>query len=531
MASNRIIGDGITCRQVLNIMVILGFMLNYMLRVNLTIAIVAMVVPRNHSNGNHSTIPEDSGCGGPTLHESPVTESPLFVYPVGLSGENHTGNASFQETEHHVSKMDVLEQTRYMWDEYEVNLILGSFFWGYICTEVPGGRLAEIVGAKRVFGYSMLAASAITLFTPVAASFGYVAVTVVRIILGLMLGATWPAIHPMTARWIPPMERSKFVSNMMASSLGAAITMPICGYLIASLGWESVFYVTGGISLIWSIVWFLVVFDSPAQHPRISSTERRYIEEAIGTASSSKHLAVPWKALLTSPPVWAIIITHGCNVFGYFTVVNQLPSYMKYILNFNIKENGLLSSLPYLGKYLCAVFMATLADYLRRSKRISVTTIRKSFSAFALTFPGILMIVQAYLGCDRVTSVVIFTTALTINGAVTGGFLGNGLDIAPNFSGTIFGMANTLSSLGGTVSSFMVGTLTFENQTFPQWRIIFWILAAVYLTGALMFTIFGTGELQSWNNSTDSSVPGKVANSENAVHSEELVSLKDKTAA
>jgi len=28
-------------------------------------------------------------------------------------------------------------------------------------------------------------------------------------------GATWPAIQPMTARWIPPMERSKFVSHMM----------------------------------------------------------------------------------------------------------------------------------------------------------------------------------------------------------------------------------------------------------------------------------------------------------------------------
>lgn len=43
------------------------------------------------------------------------------------------------------------------------------------------------------------------------------------------------------------MDRSKFIANMMASSLGAAITMPICGFLIESLGWASVFYVTGNI--------------------------------------------------------------------------------------------------------------------------------------------------------------------------------------------------------------------------------------------------------------------------------------------
>lgn len=47
------------------------------------------------------------------------------------------------------------------------------------------------------------------------------------------------------------------------------------------------------------------------------------------------------------------------------------------------------------------------------------------------------MIAQVFLGCDRVGSVVIFTAALTVNGAVTAGYLGNGLDIAPNFSGIL----------------------------------------------------------------------------------------------
>lgn len=74
--------------------------------------------------------------------------------------------------------------------------------------------------------------------------------------------------------------------SVAASSLGAAITMPVCGFLIASLGWESVFYVTGVVGLVWSITWFFLVFDSPAQHPRISEEERRYIESSIGGATS-----------------------------------------------------------------------------------------------------------------------------------------------------------------------------------------------------------------------------------------------------
>lgn len=73
------------------------------------------------------------------------------------------------------------------------------------------------------------------------------------------------------------------------------------------------------------------------------------------------------------------------------------------------------------------------------------------------------MMCLVLFGCDRFWSVFFFTSALTINGAVTAGYLGNGLDIAPNFSGTIFGLANTLSSSGGYISTFMVGVFTNNN--------------------------------------------------------------------
>lgn len=303
--------DRITCRQILNFMVILGFMFNYMLRVNLTIAIVEMV--------------ED---------EDMIILGANSTEPIPYSADGGT---------------------KFHWDKYAQNQILGSFFWGYVLTELPGGRLAEIIGAKRVFGGGMAAASVLTVLVPGACHLGYIPVIILRVLLGFFLGATWPSIPPMAAKWIPPMERSKFIANMMASSLGAALTMPVCGFLIAQWGWESVFYITGGIGILWSLAWFLFIYDSPAQHPRISLEERMDIEQRIiqesGSKPNNKPSKVPWMAILSSAPVWAIIITHGCSVFGYFTVVNQLPTYMKEVLHFNVKKNGLLSSLPYLGEF------------------------------------------------------------------------------------------------------------------------------------------------------------------------------------
>jgi MFS transporter, ACS family, solute carrier family 17 (sodium-dependent inorganic phosphate cotransporter), other len=80
---------------------------------------------------------------------------------------------------------------RFNWDENQKQMIFGSFFWGYVLTELPGGRLAELVGGHRVFGHSMFWASVITLLTPAIAHMGFIAMVVQRVFLGFMLGGNF----------------------------------------------------------------------------------------------------------------------------------------------------------------------------------------------------------------------------------------------------------------------------------------------------------------------------------------------------
>lgn len=65
-------------------------------------------------------------------------------------------------------------------------------------------------------------------------------------------------------------------------SFGIGLTYPLCGFLIAHFGWRVVFYVTGSVGILWCLIWWLLAFDTPAQHPRISVSERRYIETNVG---------------------------------------------------------------------------------------------------------------------------------------------------------------------------------------------------------------------------------------------------------
>lgn len=65
-------------------------------------------------------------------------------------------------------------------------------------------------------------------------------------------------------------------------SFGIGLTYPLCGFLIAHFGWRVVFYVTGSVGVLWCIMWWLLAFDTPAQHPRITASERQYIETNVG---------------------------------------------------------------------------------------------------------------------------------------------------------------------------------------------------------------------------------------------------------
>lgn len=72
------------------------------------------------------------------------------------------------------------------WDEKIQGLVLSSFFWGYVVTQMPGGMLADKYGGKATLGLGMLFSSIGTIITPVVArSYGPEALIILRLIIGL----------------------------------------------------------------------------------------------------------------------------------------------------------------------------------------------------------------------------------------------------------------------------------------------------------------------------------------------------------
>nr|CAD7423052.1 unnamed protein product [Timema monikensis] len=444
---NEAVADTKNCcktRHVLALMGFLGIANVYAMRVNLSVAIVTMV--------NNSAIPQVN----PTANESNVCLAPIL---------NSTAPQPDGE---------------FAWDEKTQGLILGCFFYGYVLTQVPGGRLAELFGGKLVFGLGILITGIFTALSPLAAKLDTWLFVALRIIEGLGEGVTFPAMHSMLAVWVPPLDRAKFASYVYAgSNFGTIISMPLSGYL-CSLdflgGWPLSFYLFGGLSVLWFVVWLFVVYDTPESNPYITTEEKVYIQTMTGQYDHTPRRNIPWKSLATSLPLWAILVTNCGQSWAFYTQLIELPTYMKNILHFDIEQNSLLTSLPYLTSVV----------------------------------PSLGFIAVALVGCNREAVTLLLVVTGAFGGAVYAGNQMNHMALSPHYAGTMYGITNAASNMCGFLAPYAIGLLingrvrTYFNvylfeETLDQWQKVFYIAAAVNIAGSIFYALFASATEQPWS--------------------------------
>ncbi|XP_034945293.1 putative inorganic phosphate cotransporter isoform X2 [Chelonus insularis] len=466
-------------RYFVTFMLFLGMANAYVMRTNMSVAIVAMV--------NHTAIKDDT-------HEPSTNECP------GIIAEN-------------INEQDNSTDGPYVWRSTHQGYLLSSFFYGYVITQIPFGILAKRYGSKYFLGIGMLINSLFGLLVPVSADWGFYWLIAVRFIQGLGEGPIVPCTHAMLAKWIPPNERSRMGAFVYAGAqFGTVISMPLSGLLSTygfAGGWPSIFYVFGAVGTIWCIAFLLWVYEDPEQHPSISENEKKYILSALWGSAGSSSPPVPWKSIMTSLPFWAILIAHMGQNYGYETLMTELPTYMKQILHFNIKTNGIVSALPYLAMWIFSMLISHVADWMISSGKFTHTSTRKIINTVGQYGPAITLIIASYTGCDPLLTVALLTIGVGLNGGIYSGFKVNHLDISPRFAGVLMSFTNCLANLAGLLAPIVAGYIIDGQVTHRKWQIVFIISAVIYIVCATFYIIFGSGQRQLWDNPSKDQIINK----------------------
>ncbi|XP_063536013.1 putative inorganic phosphate cotransporter [Cydia strobilella] len=119
-----------------------------------------------------------------------------------------------------VAMTDSSMENTFDWNMQIQSVILSSFFWGYVILQVPGGLLADKVGGSLLINISVGANSIISLILPTAAVYGgWYAVCACRVLQGLAQGLIYPSMHNLIGKWVPLEEKSRLGTFIYADDI------------------------------------------------------------------------------------------------------------------------------------------------------------------------------------------------------------------------------------------------------------------------------------------------------------------------
>jgi len=100
-----------------------------------------------------------------------------------------------------------------------------------------------------------------------------------------------------------------------------------------------------------------------------------------------------------------------------------------------------------------------LSDLIERKKLLSRTVSRKVFQSTALIGSAIFMALIPAVGCSQISVIVLLILGMITLGLISGGENLIVVDIAPDYSGSIYGFTNAFSSLPGFLAPLFAGLI------------------------------------------------------------------------
>jgi ACS family D-galactonate transporter-like MFS transporter len=386
-----------------------------------------------------------------------------------------------------------------------MGLLFSVFSWSYVASQIPGGLFLDRFGSKLTYFLSMTFWSLCTLAQGLVHGIG--ALFVFRLGLGVSEAPCFPTNSRVVATWFPQSERAMATGTYTVGEyIGLAFFSPFLFMLMGAFGWRSLFYVVGGVGLVFGVIWWLF-YREPHEHPTVNQAELDYIEAGGGLThrkKSADHSGAPAAAVAPAKSgfEWRTIgrllkhrqLTGIClgQFAGNSTLVFFLtwfPTYLATERHMAWLKIGFFAIMPFIAASIGVMFGGIFSDWLlRRGKSPNV--------ARKLPIIAGLLLASTIILANYVESTVVVIAILSVAFFAQGmAALGWTLvsDIAPEgLLGVTGGIFNFAANLAGIVTPLVVGFIVAATGSFVG-ALVF--IGVVALIGALSY-IFIVGDIK-----------------------------------
>ncbi|WP_409159667.1 MFS transporter [Pectobacterium sp. B2J-2] len=310
-----------------------------------------------------------------------VTTLIFFVYTIAAADRANIGVVlPFIRNDFHMSNT-------------EAGALASLFLLAYAIAQIPSGFLYSKFGVRKIFSLSMIMTSIATGL--VGFSTSILGLKVSRFILGLAEGPLPIGITSTINRWFPSREKGIVTAIFLsAAKFGPVIVPPICAFILYHYSWHYVFYFFAIPGIFLSVIWYLLVPNTPQESRFCSEKEIALIQERDTTSTLSP--TVSKEKIVTARNFTLLdklirarkvkLIDNSKSIFrswnilgstlGYFFmmgIVNVLlawiPTYLMNEKGFSIIKMGMLASAPWIGAVIGNIIGGWCSDRILNKRR------------------------------------------------------------------------------------------------------------------------------------------------------------------
>ncbi len=338
--------------------------------------------------------------------------------------------------------------------DVQLGTIFSAFFVGYGLFQIPGGRVVDRLGPRRVLalGAAWWAAfTALTAIFPPGIAHAFVIIWSARFLLGMGESVMYPSSNRWVANWIPTAERG-LANGLIFAGVGAgsAFTPPIIRSDMVHFGWRTAFWVCGLLGLAAGAVWYGMARNHPDQHPWLNDEERKRIHQGIPQADPVDTPQYPWRVMLASKDVWAITLSYFC--YGYTPAIffTWFFIYLSRVRGLNLQSASYYGMVPFIAMALGSAAGGWIADAVCR--RFGRWWGRCGVAAGGMICAGIFMAAGSQVSTAAAASAVLAAGAGSLYIAQSA-YWALSADLGKGSSGSLSGFINMFAQAGGALTA------------------------------------------------------------------------------
>ncbi|WP_158747787.1 MFS transporter [Acidisphaera sp. L21] len=366
-------------------------------------------------------------------------------------------------------------------DKTSMGAIFSAFVIASAIGQIPAGWLTDRIGPRRTLSGCVTLWSLATLLTGLAS--GFFAFCAVRFLTGLFESAAFPGGTRALVPWFGRSERGFVQGAPHLFGRFATAIVPLASVSVsAAWGWRGVFYVFGVLGLVWTVGFWRLYRDCPADHPSITVSELASAADGAPSVAAERS-ATPWRALFQSRTSWGLIIGSAAYTYCIFFYTTWLPTYLVSHRGMSLGQMGVFASLPLLAGMAGDVCGGLLSDAIfKRTGRLGLARKAVVVPSFLLAAAAL---IPAAMADNAYASVGCLAASLFFMELMTGPWWAVPSDVAGAHAGTLAGIMNMAANVAGAISPFVFGVLA-QND---QWTMPFVISAVILIAGAVAWIV------------------------------------------